>query len=250
MLGRHPVLGLQLSGGQALACTKLTRLLRQTLSFHALLLVGKLRLQVLPSTKLLNAKVGGKILLAHSEACLLVCLLCLQPRLLFCVELSLRLLKCRLEPRGLDVALLLRQITSSFGFHDGLAATAKRTGGYGLRPALSARNICLTLCFALLDTHHALHVRRHVRIGSAGLCKRLGAHALRRTHLEVLQVLRLHAIRTKLPRRKLLRRLELVLKLARLIGVKAVVLVLKLTGAVARVQRTLRCSTHQAGSHP
>ena len=298
MLRRHPILRLQLSGGHALACAKLARLLPHTLRFEVLLLVGQLRLHVLPSAKLLDTKVGckvllprsesgllvgqsrlhcllgihahglvlrglvlhvsllltgqvgqrclqsnlacakllrtnlrSKVLLPHGEACLLVGLLRRKACLLLCVELSLCLLKCGLQTCGLDVTLLLRQITGSFGLHDGLAATAKRTRLNRRSAALSTSNVCLTLCFALLYAHNTLHVRRHVRIGRAGLCKRLCFYALcgphlkclqlgvvaglgsahrscivalrtnvgRSLHLVVLEVLRLHAIRTKLP---------------------------------------------------
>ena len=56
------------------------------------LLVGKLSLKVLLSTKLLNAEQGLQVLTASRETCLLVGQLGLQPCLLLLVKLLLCLL--------------------------------------------------------------------------------------------------------------------------------------------------------------
>ena len=55
LIGRQTVLGLQLRSRQPLTGTKLTGLLRQTLGFHSLLLVGQSCLQPCLCTKLLHA---------------------------------------------------------------------------------------------------------------------------------------------------------------------------------------------------
>ena len=60
--------------------------------------------------ELLNTQLSGKVLLACSQPCLLVGLLCLQVPLLLLVELLLRVLERGLTSSSLDVAQLGSQI--------------------------------------------------------------------------------------------------------------------------------------------
>ena len=145
-------------------------------------------------TQLLCTQERLQVLPANGQARLLVALICCQCARLIRVELLLGLLVGALQTGCLNVAHLCGQIALSFGILDGLTCTTKSTCSRKSSTALRGRDVGLALCFALLNTHDILHVRRHVCARCSGLGKGLGAHFLRWPHLVVAQVgVKLHA---------------------------------------------------------
>lgn len=161
---------------------------------HGLLGVHALGLQL--SSLVLHRGLLSRrqILRANSEASLLVGLLGREPRLLLHVELVLCLLVSLLQASGLDIPKLRTQVALTLSLNNGLAAAAKRSSSSGRGLLLCALDVGLANSFALLGSHHVLHVRRHVGLGGAGLGKTLRAHALGRTHLSGLHLRRVNLL--------------------------------------------------------
>lgn len=102
------------------------------------------------------------------------------------IELRLCLLERTLQPLSLDVALLKREIASSFGPHDGVSPTTKRTRTNGFSLLTLARDVRLPLSLTLLNVDDILHVRAHVLLRYALLRSPRLTHRL----LRLLRLLR------------------------------------------------------------
>ena len=166
----------------------------QTIRFlldASLLLVREVRerrLQPRLRAELLRPQLCGQILLAHGKACLLVCLLGREPCLLFGVELLLRLLERRLQPRCLDVAKLLRKIALGFRLDKTFSQTTKRACPNRLCGTTLLGNTGLSARFTLLNVHDILHVGGHEGFSRARLRKGLCSNPFRRAHLKGLKI--------------------------------------------------------------